>query len=393
MGQAKITVTIALLVLGLSATAQEIDDRVRQEQERQAVFRAGMATIVDSLNQQSFDLFVSAIDKTDFLGRIYGLRLIDQRIKKDFSEQMQYQFESLVQGGFSDSGDTVKATLLGVESHADQGRAVVRFDLPDLQFSYHEYELRLDSKNRLVIVDWLDYLQGERYTDGVGNMLVMAAPSRPAARKLIDFQNVKDADLFQFTELLKAVRDRQAQRFVEIISSLNPELQRQRVVVLASVQLSKQIRNRRMLRTALIQMAQYFPEEPLYSLMLLDYYVPSRLFDKALEGLQRTHAKLGFDDAAMEARMSAISLAMGNTADASATAARAVELEPGLELGWWSSLRASVATEEFAAAVTALQNLEQQFGHQLGAAELEKDKSFAALLASQEFASWLETRK
>jgi hypothetical protein len=393
MGRAKITLMTAVLMLTFVAAAAEVDDPAHQEQERQAAFRNGFMTIVDSLNQGSFDLFLSAIDKNDFLDRIFGLRLIDQRIKKDFAEQMQTQFASVVRGAFSDSADTVKATLLGIESRADRGRAVVRFDLPNLQFSYHEYELRLDNKNRVVIVDWIDYLQGERYTENIGNMLVMAAPSNPAARKLIDFQNVKDADLFQFTELLKAARDRQAQRYVEIINELAPNLQRQRIVVLTTVHLTKQIRNRRMLRTALIQMAQYFPEEPLYSLMLLDYYVPSRMFEEARAALQRTYAKLGFDDAAMEARLSAIVLAMGNPADAAASAARAIELEPGLELAWWSALRARVAIADFEGAVEALQKLEQQHGHTLGAAELERDKVFAPLLASDEFAAWAAARK
>jgi hypothetical protein len=370
------------------AAATEVDDPARQEQERQAAFRAGFTTIVDSLNQGSFDLFVGAIDKNDFLARIFGLRLIDQRIKKEFAEQMQTQFAGLVRGAFSDSEDAIKATLLGIESRADRGRVVVRFDLPNLQFSYHEYELRLDNKNHVYIVDWFDYLQGERYTDKIGNMLVMAAPSKAAARKLIDFQNVKDADLFQFTELLKAARDRQAQRYVEIINTLAPNLQRQRIVVLTAVQMAKLIGNRRMLRTALIQMAQYFPEEPLYSLMLLDYYVPSRMFDEARAALQRTYAKLGFDDAAMEARLSAIDLASGNSTDAAAAAVRAIELEPGLELAWWSALRARVALADFAGAVEALQKLEQQHGHSLGAAELERDKAFAPLLASDEFAAW-----
>jgi tetratricopeptide (TPR) repeat protein len=393
MKQDKFTLLIALLMLATAAWSSEIDDAARLEQERQAAFRAGFTTIVESLNAGSFDLFAKSIDRNDFLERIFGLRLIDQRIKKDFAEQMQTQFANFLQAGFRDSKDGVKATLLGIESNGDRGRAVVRYDLPELQFSYHSYELLLDKKNRLVIVDWTDYLQGERFSDGVGNSLVMAAPGRPAVRKLIDYQNVKDSDMFQFTELLKAARDRNAKRYAEIINSLNPELQRQRVVVLAGVQLAKLIRNRRMLRTALMQMAQFFPEEPLYTLMLLDYYVPAKLYDEALAALQRTYGQLGFDDAAMEARLSAIALAMGNTADASAFAARALELEPGLELAWWSALRARVAVADHAGAVEALQNLEQKYGHTLGAAELERDRTFAPLLASDEFLAWAASRK
>ena len=329
---------------------------------------------------------------SDFLQRIYGLRLIDLNVKKSFNERAQSQFQSLVRDAFRDSKGEIKAKLLGIESRGDRGRAIVRFDLPNFQFSYHEYDLALDEDGRVVIIDWIDYLQGERYTDAIGTSLVMAAPSEAAVRKLIDFKNVKQADLFQFTELLKAARDRRTEKYVEILSGLNPELQRQSLVVLLTVQLSKNANNRRFLRIGLMQMDEHAPEEPLFSLMLLDYYVPSQRYDKAIAALQRTYAKFGFDDAAMEARLSAITLAQGNAADANAFAERAILMEPQLELAWWSALRARVAVADFAAAVEALQRLEDEHGHKLGAEQLKGDKSFAALLAADEFKAWAAAR-
>jgi tetratricopeptide (TPR) repeat protein len=196
--------------------------------------------------------------------------------------------------------------------------------------------------------------------------------------------------MFQFGELLKAARDRDAERYVDIINSLTPELQRERIVVLTSVQLTKLGRSRRLIRTALVQMAKYYPFDPLYSLLLLDYYVPTKKYEDALTALRGTYEQLGFDDAAMEARISAINLAMGNTADASSYAERAIELEPGLELAWWSALRARVASANYAAAIEALERLEKHHGHKLGRVELERDKSFAPLLASAEFAAWAD---
>jgi hypothetical protein len=159
------------------------------------------------------------------------------------------------------------------------------------------------------------------------------------------------------------------------------------------VQLAKLSRNRRLLRQALVQMEEHFPEEPLFSLMLLDYRVPSKMLEEAVTGLQRTYEKFGFDDAAMEARLSALTLEMDNAADASAFAERAVELEPGLELAWWSALRARVAMADFAGSVAALQVLEQEHGHTLGHAELVRDATFAGLLASDEFIAWAATRE
>lgn len=381
-----------IVLLVAPALADDADDREELELARQQAFRSGFTTIVESLNLGTFDLLVSSINREEFIDRIFGLRLISQTIQRDFRENMQTQFADLVKSGFAVSEDGVKATLLGIESRGDRGRAVVRFDLPELQFGYHEYELILDKKNRVIVVDWVDFLRGEGFTDGVGVSLTIALPSKQAMRKLIDYKNVKDSDLFQFTELLKAARDRRADRYIDIINNLSPEIQRQRIVVLTGVQLTKTIKSRRMMRTALIQMANHFPEEPLYSLMLLDYYVPSKMYEEAVAALRRTYEQFDFDDAAMEARLSAIVLVMGNSADASALADRAIELEPGLELGWWSALRARVASSNFAGAAEALQQLEQHHGHSLGPEALERDKSFAALLASDEFKTWAASR-
>ena len=392
MRPTKALLPILIALLAVPAFADEADDREKQELAYQEAFRSGFTTIVETLNLGTFDLLVNAINREEFIDRIFGLRLIAQKIQRDFRESMQNQFAGLIKSGFDVPEDGMKATLLGIESRGDRGRAVVRFDLPELQFGYHEFELRLDEKNRVIIVDWVDYLSGERFTDGVGETLVMSLPSKQAVRKLIDYKNVKDSDLFQFTELLKAARDRRMDRYVEIINKLNPELQRQRIVVLTGVQLTKTIKNRRMMRTALMQMANFFPEEPLFSLMLLDYYVPSKMYEEAVAALQRTYDDFDFDDAAMEARLSAIVLVIGYAADADAFANRAIELEANLELGWWSALRARVALSDFDGSVEALGQLEQQFGHSLGPEALERDKSFAALLASDEYKAWVASR-
>ena len=380
---------LALLLVGSAALAATPEE---EEQARQEAFRLGMQEIVAGLNAGSTDRFVAAIDRDDMIERIFGLRLIEQRVKRDFSDNLDYSYRALIDSAFTASKDGMKATLLGVESRGERGRAVVRFDLPDFQFGYHEYELRLDDGKRLVVVDWIDFLRGEKFSDGIGMTLVMAAPTKPAVRKLIDFQNVRESDLFQFTELLKAARDRQAERYLDIINSLDENLQRQRVVVLTSVQLMQQIRNRRLQRTALAHMAKHYPNEPLYTLMLLDFYFPTRQYQQALDSLHGLHARLDVDDAAMEARLSAAELVLSHTAEAAAHAERAVELEDGLELGWWSALRARAAGEDYDSAVTAIRELEARFGHDLGPEALRGDPGLTGLVRSDAYQAWLGAR-
>ena len=90
----------------------------------------------------------------------------------------------------------------------------------------------------------------------------------------------------------------------------------------------------------------------------------------------------------MSARLSAAALVLGNNEDALSHAETAVQMEPGLELGWWSALRARVTMEQFEGAVEALDALEKQFGYILGADAFDKDPLMAPLLRSEEFEAW-----
>jgi hypothetical protein len=320
------------------------------------------------------------------------LRLIDQLVKRVFLERLDYTWDAFIAAQFPEDKDTgLEATLLGVESRGDQGRAVVRFDLPRFQFGYHEYELRLRDGDRLEIVDWKDYDNGTVFSRSTGEGLVAGAPSDPALRKLVDY-NPAGNELFQFRELIKSARDGNLEKYLEILGRLPEKLQRQRVVVESTVHLARRVRKRREMIAGLETMARYFPNEPLYALMLLDYYFPRKQYDEATAALEGLYRRLGFPDAAMEARLSAAKLAAGDTADALARAARALELEPGLELAWWSALNARAANGDFAAAVEALDALEDEFGYSLDAGKLGKNPAYRGLVASDEYRAWREGR-
>jgi hypothetical protein len=384
------------LVLWLPGALAQEDAREaerRAELERQEIFRAGFQDIVTDLNNNSLERFANAIDRQDMLERIFGLRLIDQKVKKNFRESFDDNLLNILRSAFADTNGNVRAAWLGFGSKGDRGKAIVRYDLPDFQFNYHEYELRLDDRGRVVIVDWIDFLNGDRFSDAFGTQLIAANPGKPAVRKLIDLQAPTEQQTFQVTELLKASRDRQVDRYFEILDGLDEELRGQRIVVLTSVQLCKATRNRRKLRTALIEIDKYYPDEPLYSLMLLDYYFPSRKYEQAMQALLSLQSRLEVQDSAMLARLSAASLVLGNAEDASSYAEQAVQIEPGLELGWWSALRARTTMRDYDGAVEALDELEKTFGYTLGPEAFEKDPPMAELLLSEEYEAWYDSRE
>jgi len=359
-------VSLIFTVLSVGAFADEAEDAAQVEARKQEAFRAGVASIVNDLNFEYFDGFLNAIDRPDMLGGIIPAR------------------------GVPEEG--LRFTLLGVESRGDLGRAVVRADLDDFQFNYFEFDLRLDQRENVVIVDWINFLDGQEFSQDVGLYLVLALPSKSALRKLLDFSNASERELFQFGELMKAARDGNLAKYNELRDGMQPRFQRQRIVVESAVRVARNVRRRREMVAALGIMAEHFPEEPLYSLMLLDHYFPQKKFEEGLAALQRLKDELDVEDAAMDARMSAALLALGNPVEAGAYADLALEREPGLELGWLSALNARNAVGDFAGTVAALAKLEGEFGYDLGPENLKKSRVFGQLIASEEFSAWLETR-
>jgi len=167
---------LLVLVNGLSASVWADADAEKEEAARQAAFQSGMQRIVDDLNTGSTDGFVNSIDRADLLDRIFGLRLIDQRIKKQVREDLPQSLLRYVTSTLPSTEEGVKTKLLGVESRGVRGRAVVRFDLPDSQFNYKEYDLLLNGDGKVIIRDWTDFLDGSVFTESVGQSMVMAAP-------------------------------------------------------------------------------------------------------------------------------------------------------------------------------------------------------------------------
>lgn len=384
---------IAVLVLFAWAAHAQTDFEAleREEAERAQAFRDGFGEIIAELNRGSFDRFVNAIDRSAMLDRIFGLRLIDQKMKRDFREQMNdpIRFAGFISSSYQEEmKDGIKAKLLVVESRGDRGRAVVRFDMPYFQANYIEYDLKLHDGNRLEILDWTDYGWGHVFSDRMGLAMVQAQPNPNAARKLVDFPSVQQSQVFQLMEVLKATRDRKFDRLFEIIDTLDPEMRRQRVVWKLSLDATRQARKRRDQRNALVAIDEYYPNDVLFALPLLDYYFPDRQFQKAYDALVRVRDKLRIDDALTNARLSAALLVMNDIDEANAMADKAVGQEPDLELGSWSQFRARIAAGRFADALEPASRLTTQFGHQLDADTLSKDPSMRDFVRSAEYQRW-----
>ncbi len=355
--------------------------------------QASFQKIVDDLNDNKTNSFVKAVDTKGMLDVIYSKRLIDQRVQEQFSETFDGQVKTMFTSSFPPSEGVILGKLVSFERQGDRATAVVRFDLSAYAYVYREFELRAGSGDSVRVEDWVDFFTGERLTDAVGDSLAMAMPGDSQTRSLLSPLQLTEVEIFQTRELFKAIRDKDAQRYFEILPGLDPRIQRHELVARTSVMLARAGRDKAQYRAALTIISDYYGGEPRYSAMLLDYQLPRKQYEQALLTLQRLKARLKTEDAAINSQLATLELILGNVDSASTHAEAAVSAEPGSELAWWAVLRTRTAAGQFDQAVEALAVLEDEFGHKLKGDALGRDSGLAKLLETDQYKAWKDAEK
>jgi tetratricopeptide (TPR) repeat protein len=355
--------------------------------------RSDFEHVIQGLNDNSFDRFHRAIAKNDMMARIFGSRMIEPDVKKAFTNDFSASIEQMFVAAFPKSKTDIRGTLIDFQFTGSEGRAVVRYASSGYRYSYHVYELGLDSKGRMVILDWIDYYQGNRFSDEAGEALVMAMPSKPATRNMLANKKLGEGEIFQAGELFKAVRDNKPDRFFQIYDGMDEVLLNEAVIIRLNLDMSLLARDRKRIETAVRMLVEKQPDESLHSLRLVEYYIPIRQYENAISALVRLQDGIGVRDGATESLKASAALAMGNTADAEKYALQATVVEPSLELSWWSLLRARTRAENYSAATEALARLEDDFGHTLDPDKLKRDRFLKVLADKQEYLDWRASRE
>ena len=378
-----VTVLFTALLVPIQAAAQADVDKLQQQFDG----------IIQGLNDNSLDRFNRAISKKDMTARIYGAAIIEADVKKAFTADFATSIQSMFTGSFPKSSKEILGTVIGFKFEGNEGRAVVRYASSGYKYTYHVYELSQDSRGRILILDWIDYYQGGRFSEEAGQALVMAMPNKAATRNLLSNKTYTEGQLFQVGELFKAVRDSQPERFFQIFDGLDEALQTEPIVVRLNLSLTEAYPESPRAANAVRLIVESFPNEALYSQRLSDHYIRTGQFAEAIDSLTALQAALGIRDGAIESLKSSAALAMNELEDSEKFAVQATEAEPSLEVGWWSLLRARTRAGDYSGATEALTRLEDDFGHSLDPATLRRDRFLRVLASKPEYVDWRASRK
>jgi len=367
------------LLMAPQIAAAEFSDEVAQ---------GNIQAVIEDLNNNSFKSFHAAIDKKALLGRVIGAYLIEPEIRDQLGDLFDEWVQELFVASFPPSKAEIVGTVVAFEGFGDSARALVRYESSGYRFAFHIYELTVGSNGNIGIVDWTDYYQGGLFSEEAAASFVRTLPTQQATQQMLENQNLDEGRLFQVGELFKAVRDNSHGRFFSIYDAMDEELKAERVVVRLNLQMTQAWNDTARRGRAIEAVAANFPGDPLFSQPLIEFFIATSQFERSITELETLQKGLGVTDGATESLKATAAMALGEMQRAEEYALSATQVEPDLELGWWSLLRVRTAAGDYVGATEAMTQLEDRFEYLLIPQKLRRDRFLKVLIDQEEYKDW-----
>ncbi len=351
-------------------------------------FEDNMQAIVDQINEGSGQAFSDAVDVDALLDRVFQGLEIGERTKAGFSQQIRRSKNQLGENIVRKIPEGYYARLLNVRQEDDKAVALVRYDSGDLRFGYQEYELVKDDAGNIRIVDWLDYLDGYRYSAALRLSVVTFEPTAASVRSLVPEHEGSDEEYARFAEVISAYRKKDYQKFYSESATLSRRLRRTRFMHLLTSLVSRMSRDRNLYNDAYRALSNNFGDDPTIAMTLIPYYYSKGDSDKVMESLRLLQEEFGIHDGALLALMSRTALGLRNADEASILADEAISIEPGLESAYWAAIDAHVTLSHHSFAVMTAKSLEDQFGKSIERERFENSSMYGNFVKSSQYKKW-----
>jgi hypothetical protein len=349
-------------------------------------------SISAALNAGDAKTITRALDKEAILDR--ALDGITQR-GKTVDELRSGLGKGLDQAGAlltRNLSENARTTFVRARSVNGEHHALMRVDLGDKGLNYMDFVLHKDRTGSVKVIDWYDYAQGQLYTDGVRQLIVLMMPQeRTLLEKLLRVKGIDQRAAREVMELARLLREQKYAEWLKTYDGLSKDLKKSRVLLISRVLLAGAVGDDGLYRRALRDVHTYLGDDPTLGLVLIDYYFYEEDYDAAQAALTRL-AKYTGGDAAIDRLRANISLAAGNYSESMTFARSAIGQDRAYEDSYWTLLEASVLAKKYETTVGVLRSLEKDFGYDLNPETVRTMEGYEAFADSVAFAKWKESQ-
>ena len=345
-------------------------------------------SIFRQMNEGSTQAYGDAIDVEAVLARTYAGFEVEAAVKDRFSNSLRRGAHQLGENLRKHMPDGEYAKVLNVRRDGENATALVRYGYGNGQFGYHAYDMKVDGTGEIRIVDWLDYQEGERYSEALRRSVVTFRPTAQSVRGLVPEHQGSDEEYERLAQVMSAYRNKEYQKFYDDSATLSRSLRRSRFMQLLTCQVSRMTRDKNLYLEAYRALANNFGDDPQVVLPLLGYYFQKGDYDEVNRSLRLLQQEFGVRDAALLALMSRTALGLRNADEAAVLADEAITIEPNLETAYWAAIQAHVTLRHYSFAVMTAKSLEEQFGKPLDAETFEGNSLYGEFVKSPQYKQW-----
>ncbi len=157
------------------------------------LFEDAMEDIIDQVNDGSGQALTDAIDINALLARVFENLEVSDRLKAGFSRTIRAS-NNLGKNVVRAMPEGSYAKVVLVDQDGETATALVRYDFGGRGYGYHRYDLVKDESGSVRIIDWMDYLDGFRYSDALKLSAVTNGSTANSVRGLVPEHQGSDED-------------------------------------------------------------------------------------------------------------------------------------------------------------------------------------------------------
>src|SRR5215831_15222014 len=280
-----------------------------------------------------------------------------------------------------------KVELMRVVQRGEERRPLLRYDLGDNGFDYHEYILE-STASGYRIVDWYQLSTGEltSATIAVASKLLMD-PNPGFLKSLLGVSAVNDDLVVRFKSIGQLEREHKFVDAIGVIEKMPPELANSRVLMVKAASLASASGDDSRYRRALSNLAERHGDDPTLAFMLLDHYFYEGNVDKALQSIAAMEARLG-RDGVTELLKANIHYSKHHYDEMVSHAQQAILLEPNRPNAYFVLALGYISKEQYPMAIETYSTLGSKLGYRFTRAGFESDPKMKKFVQSAAFKSW-----
>jgi hypothetical protein len=351
------------------------------------VFEDAIEDIIDQVNHGSGQSLTDAIDIDALLSRVFENLEVSDKLKAGFSRTIRAS-NNLGKNVVRAMPEGSYAKVVLVDQDGETATALIRYDFGGRGYGYHRYDLVKDEAGNVRIIDWMDYLDGFRYSEALKLSAITIGPTAESVRGLVPEHQGSDEDFARFAEVISAYRAQDYQKFYRESVTLSRKLRRTRLMHLLTAIMSRISKDKNLYNDAYRDLVNNFGDDPTVVLTLLNYYYSKGDNDEVMRALRMLQDEFGARDAALLTLMSRTALGLRNIDEATLLADEAISIEPELESAYWAAIDAHVTLSHHSFAVMTAKSLENQFGKSLELERFENNSRYSNLVNSPQFKQW-----